>query len=106
MTAVLRRLFPEVNAGYAIPGDRIVDELVVRILVTDRDAVMPVRLDNVIFKAAVAYAPAQEKTNIAVVVQPAALYEGVRASRPWMNAVPRVPVRLAVQHANAIADLE
>src|SRR5579884_212324 len=106
MAAVGLGLLAKVNAGNTVAGNGVVDKLVVRVLVTDGDAVMAVGLYDITGKARVPHAPAQEQADVAIIVKAAGLHHSVGASGSRVHAVTRMAVRLAVFDTHAIADLE
>src|SRR5258706_11783370 len=106
MPAVLESLFPEIDTREAITGNGVVHKDVVGVFVTDGDAVFTVVLNPVVFKAAIAHAPAQEKSYLAVIVNPAALHRGMRAACSWVNAVARVAMGFAVEHLDVVGNLK
>src|SRR5262249_25145406 len=81
-------------------------EFVIRVLVPDGNAVVPVFFDDVIAEATVAHSPAQEQADIAVVMHAAVLDHGIGAARSGMNAVAGLPVGLAIHHVHVFRNLE
>ena len=72
VAAVLGRFGAEIHAYASIPRNGVVCEFVVSVFVTYGDSIVAVILDDVVLEAAVPYSPAEEKTNVAVVMHVAA----------------------------------
>ena len=77
MTAVLLIFVAEVNAVQAIFKDTVVFELVVGILVPDRDAVVIIGIDCVVPENAVLHPPAEEDAVTFVMVADTIFNDGM-----------------------------
>lgn len=106
MPAVLKSLFPEVDACKAIAGNCVVNEDIVCVFVADGNTVLAVVLDPIVFEAAITHPPTQKKAYLAVVVNAATPHRGMRTTGTWMNSVTRVAMGFAVEHLNVIRDLK
>src|SRR5262249_53090044 len=106
VATVLERLFPKVDTARSIARHGIVEELIVSVFVTDRDAVAPVVFDHVVLKASVPHAPAEEQADLAIIMQVASFHQWPRAAGTRMNAIAGVPIRCTVQDLHVLSDLK
>ena len=106
MAAILDRFLSEIYSGNTIARDGIVDEQIVGILVSNGDAVLPVICDHIVFKPAIADAPAEEKPNLPVVMQTAALNQRMGTSGTGMDSVSRVTIGLTIQNLDIVGNLK
>jgi len=71
-------LISEVKSGFTIAADIIIHEDVVGVLMSDRDAKIPVVLEDIVFESSVAHAPAQKQSDLPVMVRLAVAHDRMR----------------------------
>lgn len=74
----------EVDSPEPIVGDYVPSEEVIGIFVSDRDADRSVLFQHIVLKDAVAHAPAEKQTDLAVVAADAAPDDGTLAATAWV----------------------
>src|SRR5262245_18377790 len=87
VSAIEEVLGPEIHAAIAIPGDGVIHELVVGILVSNGHSIAPVVLHRIVAELAVPDPPAKEPPDAAVVMHAAASDHRIGAAGSGVDSV-------------------